>query len=213
VCVSVPGVSLGSRPNRARSERTADANGAEVRTPTPAGDLLERNFIAEMFDLRWVADITEFGCVDGELFLASIVDLHDRSMCGWSMGEHQVSDLVVNALVMTLARRDPDNGLIHRADHGGRHTSLESSNRLDDWKIQPSHGSVGDCFDNAAMEATWATIKREIRHIHGAWTQLTRSRLRTVLFDYIETFYSRARHQAHLEHRTPTETYAASQAT
>jgi transposase InsO family protein len=178
----------------------------------PAGDLLERDFTAETSDLRWVADITEFGCVDGKLFLAGIVDLHDRSMCGWSMGERQTTDLVVNALVMALARRDPDNELIHHADHGGQYISLEFSNRLDDWQIQPSYGSVGDCFDNAAMESTWATIKREIRHIHGDWTQLTRPQLRTILFDYIETFYNRTRHQARLEHRTPAETYAASKA-
>jgi hypothetical protein len=62
------------------------------------------------------------------------------------------------------------------------------------------------------MEAVWATIKREIRHIHGDWSQLTRSQLRTILFDYIETFYNRTRHQARLEHRTPAETYAASRA-
>lgn len=178
----------------------------------PAGDLLERDFTADASDLRWVADITEFGCVDGKLFLAGIVDLHDRSMCGWSMGERQTTDLVVNALVMALARRDPDNELIHHADHGGQYTSLEFSNRLDDWKIQPSYGSVGDCFDNAAMEATWATIKREIRHIHGDWRTITRSELRTILFDYIETFYNRTRHQARLEHQTPAETYAASTA-
>ena len=65
---------------------------------------------------------------------------------------------------------------------------------------------------NAAMEAVWATLKREIRHLHGDWSQLTRSELRTILFDYIETFYNRARHQAGLEHRTPAETYAASAA-
>ena len=86
----------------------------------PAGDLLERDFSAEASDLRWVADITEFGCVDGKLFLAGIIDLHDRSMCGWPMGEHQTTDLVVNALVMALGRRDPDNELIHHADHGGQ---------------------------------------------------------------------------------------------
>ena len=62
------------------------------------------------------------------------------------------------------------------------------------------------------MESTWATIKREIAHIHGDWTQLTRSQLRTVLFDYIETFYNRRRHQAGLDHRTPAEAYAASKA-
>jgi len=36
--------------------------------------------------------------------------------------------------------------------------------------------------------------------------------LRTVLFDYIETFYNRRRHQARLGHRTPAEAYTASRA-
>ena len=81
----------------------------------PAGDLLERDFTAEASDQRWVADITEFGCVDGKLFLAGIMDLHDRGIAGWSMGERQTTDLVVNALVMALARRDPDAEPIHLA--------------------------------------------------------------------------------------------------
>jgi transposase InsO family protein len=89
---------------------------------------------------------------------------------------------------------------------------LEFANRLSDWKINPSYGSTGDCFDNAAMEAVWATIKREIQHTHGDWRQHTRSRVRTILFDYIETFYNRTRHQTRLDHHTPAETYAASQA-
>ncbi len=181
-------------------------------TTAPAGDLLERDFTAEAPDLRWVADITEFGCCEGKLFLAGLVDLHDRGICGWLMGERQTTDLVVNALVMALARRSPDNDLIHHADKGPQYTSLEFSNRLADWHLRPSYGSTGDCFDNAAMEAVWATIKREIRHLHGDWRQITRSQLRTILFDYIETFYDRARHQAGLEHRTPAETYAASAA-
>jgi transposase InsO family protein len=181
-------------------------------TTAPAGDLLERDFTAEASDLRWVADITEFGCLDGKLFLAGIVDLHDRGIAGWSMGQRQTTDLVVNALVMALARRDPDSELIHHADKGSQYTAVEFTNRLADWKLQASYGSTGDCFDNAAMEAVWATIKREIRHLHGDWTRFTRSELRTILIDYIETFYNRARHQAGLEHHTPAETYAASRA-
>ncbi|MEN8115070.1 MAG: integrase core domain-containing protein [Actinomycetota bacterium] len=71
-----------------------------------------------------------------------------------------------------------------------------------------SYSRTGNCFDNAAMESTWATIKREIRHIHGDWSQMTRSQLRTALFAYIETFYNRNRHQARLGHRTPAAVYA-----
>ena len=62
------------------------------------------------------------------------------------------------------------------------------------------------------MESTWATIKREILHIHGDWATMTRSQLRTILFDYIETFYNRRRHQARLGHHTPADIYAASKA-
>ena len=178
----------------------------------PAGDLLERDFTAATSDLRWVADITEFGCLDGKLFLAGIVDLHDQGIAGWSMGERQTTDLVVNALVMALARRDPDAELIHHADKGPQYTAVEFTNRLADWNLRASYSSTGDCFDNAAMESVWAALKREIRHIHGDWRHITRSELRTILFDYIETFYNRTRHQAGLEHRTPAETYAASRA-
>jgi putative transposase len=178
----------------------------------PAADLLERDFTATRSDERWVADITEFACRDGKLFLSGIKDLHDQGLPGWSMGERQTTDLVVNALVMALARRAPHGELIHHADHGSQYTSLEFSNRLVDWKVRASFGSVGDCYDNAAMESTWAAIKREIRHIWGPWEQLTRSQLRTILFEYIEVFYNRQRHQARLGHRTPAETYAASRA-
>lgn len=161
-----------------------------------APDLLKRDFTAARSNQRWVADISEFHCRDGKLFLAGIKDLHDRGLAGWSMGERQTTDLVVNALVMALARRCPDGELIHHADHGTQYTSLEFSNRLADWKVRASFGSVGDCYDNAAMESTWAAIKREIRHIWGPWEQLTRSQLRTILFEYIEVFYNRERHQA-----------------
>jgi hypothetical protein len=60
------------------------------------------------------------------------------------------------------------------------------------------------------MESTWAAIKRDIRHSWGPWDQLARSQMRTILLDYIETFYNRQRHQARLDHHTPHETYTAS---
>ncbi|QYG95851.1 IS3 family transposase (plasmid) [Iamia sp. SCSIO 61187] len=173
----------------------------------PAPDLLNRDFTAPHSDLRWVADITEFACCDGKLYLAGIRDLHDRGLAGWSMGERQTTDLVVAALVMALGRRRPAGELVHHADHGPQYTSVEFTNRLADWDLAGSYGSVGDAFDNAAMETFWATLKREIRHIWGPWETLTRSELRTILFDYIEVFYNRRRHQTGLDHRTPAEAY------
>ena len=178
----------------------------------PAADLLQRDFTAERSDLRWVADISEFACCDGKLFLAGIRDLHDHTLVGWSMGERQTTDLVVAALVMALGRRNPTRELLHHADHGAQYTSMEFTNRLADWGLAGSYGSVGDCYDNAAMEAFWATLKKELRHIWGPLEDFTRSEMRTILFDYIEVFYNRQRHQVGLADRTPAETYAASPA-
>ena len=178
----------------------------------PGPDLIGRDFAAERSDQRWVADITEFKCRDGKLYLAGVLDLHDRGLAGWSMSNRQTADIVVNALVMALARRHPDGDLIHHADRGAQYVSGDLALTMADHDVSASFGRTGVCWDNAAMEATWATIKREIRHIHGDWATMTRSQLRTILFDYIETFYNRRRHQARLGHRTPADTYAASKA-
>ena len=83
--------------------------------------------------------------------------------------------------------------------------SLAFTNRLEDLDLVPSFGSTGDCYDNAKMEAFWATLKREIVWITGVETFDTRAELRAVIFDYIEVFYNNQRHQAGLGHLTPNE--------
>jgi len=62
------------------------------------------------------------------------------------------------------------------------------------------------------MESFWATAKREIRYVWGLWEDITRSELRTGLFDHIEVFYNRSRHQQRLGDRTPAEVYTATRA-
>jgi len=96
----------------------------------PALDMLQRDFTAEVPDRRWVADITEFACWDGKLYLAGIRDLCDRTLVGWSMGERQTTDLVVAALVMALGRRNPTMNTIHHADHGAQGELNRSSQHL-----------------------------------------------------------------------------------
>lgn len=87
-----------------------------------------------------------------------------------------------------------------------------AANGLVDWGLRACYGSGGDCYDNAAMESFWATLRREIRHVWGPWEDISRSELRTILFDYIEAFYNRSRHQQRFGDRTPDEVYAAARA-
>ena len=70
-------------------------------------------------------------------------------------------------------------------------------------------GSTGDCYDNAAMETFWATLKRELSWIHGPLIYMNRARLRSALFGYIEIFYNRERAQAGLGHLSPLDYEAA----
>jgi putative transposase len=105
----------------------------------PAPDLLERDFTAERSDLRWGADISEFGCCDGKLYLAGIRDLHDHSLVGRSMGERQTTDLVVAALVMALGRLQPTGQLLHHADHGCQGEINRSPSSRSCWHA-PAHG-------------------------------------------------------------------------
>ena len=96
----------------------------------------------------------------------------------------------VDVRIICATNRDPRAGLIHHTDRGGQYAGKQYRRVLERSEIRQSMSGAGNCYDNAAMEAVWATIKREVRHLHGDWTQLTRSELRTILFDDIETFGS-----------------------
>jgi len=208
-------------PNRTDIDRlieTAGASGADagplIRTAAlrPLLGVGRTRFYALIWEPGFPQPVS-LGGGDGELawFTHEILDwLADRPRVA-PPAERPVV-VVVAALVMVLCRRAPTGELVHHADHGSQYTSLEFTNRLADWKLHGSFGSVGDAYDNAAMEAFWATLKKEIDHIWGPVDRFTRSELRTILFDYIEVFYDRSRHQVDLDDRTPAETYAADRA-
>jgi len=172
----------------------------------PAPDRLNRDFTAQRPNQRWVADITEFPTSEGKLHLAGVRDLCHRGLVGWSMGAHPDAELVVDALVMALGRAEPDaDGLVHHSDKGGAYVSGDFCSAADVAGLQVSFGSTGDCWDNAAMETFWSTLKREIAWVRGSIWFETRHDARLYLFEFIEVFYNRERHQAGLGHRTPAE--------
>ncbi len=106
---------------------------------------------------------------------------------------------------MAIARRQPPSGVIHHADHGSQYTSTAFCDKAFDKEVALSFGRVGTAADNAAIEAFWSTLKRELAHIHGHRIWPNRTALRAALFDYIEVFYNRQRHQPRLGHHTPAE--------
>jgi putative transposase len=167
-----------------------------------ADDLVRRNFRPAAPNVLWVADITYLSTWQGWLYLAAVQDAFSRAIVGWSMADHMRAELVVDALQMGLARRKPDAGLIHHSDQGSQYVSLAFGQQARDAGIAMSMGSKGDCFDNAAAESFFATLKKELVHRHS-WP--SRQKLRSAVFDYIESFYNRERRHSTLGYLSPEE--------
>ena len=171
----------------------------------PAPDLVNRDFTASRPDEIWAADVTQFWTQEGWLYFAGVIDLYSRRVVGWAMSSSPDADLVIDALLMGFERRRPDNKLIHHSDRGATYTSLAFGNRAAELGVTRSFGSTGDCFDNAAVESLWATLKRDLNWIYGKRTWLTRNLLRSAIFDYIEGFYNPERIQKRLGYRSPAD--------
>jgi transposase InsO family protein len=167
----------------------------------PAPNLLHRDFSAPAPNRKWVTDITFIDTAEGWLYLAPVLDLFSRRVVGWAMADHMETSLVEAALGMALARRHPAAGWLHHSDQGSQYTSSAYQQYLIDHHCQVSMSRVGDCYDNAAMESFFATLKAECATGQFA----TRSMARTAIFEYIEVWYNRQRLHSSLGYLSPVE--------
>ena len=153
-------------------------------------------------DRIWVADITYIWTVEGWLYLAAVMDLCSRKILGWAAENQMETQLVREALKQALVDRRPAPGLLHHSDRGSQYASSAYHALLHSWKVLPSMSAAGNCYDNAAMEAFWSTLKTEA--IHGRLFQ-TREEAKLAIFDYIETFYNRKRLHSALDFTSPVD--------
>ena len=163
-------------------------------------DLLQRQFTADQPNKVWVSDITYIRTSQGWLYLAAILDLFSRRVVGWSMAPTLSQELSLTALRMALTARRPLPGLIHHSDRGSQYTSHDYQLLLQAHQVQPSLGHVGSCFDNAAMESFFGSLKTEWLYFQRFET---RQQAMTSTFFYIESFYNRKRRHSAIEYLSP----------
>jgi putative transposase len=108
-----------------------------------------------------VADITYVPTGAGFLYLAVALDVFSRRVVGWSMANNRRTQLVLDAFEMACRRRRPSQ-VIHHSDQGSQYTSFAFGHRCRTANVQPSMGSVGDCYDNALCESFFATLECEL---------------------------------------------------
>ena len=138
----------------------------------------------------WCADITYLPSQeDGWLYLAAELDLCSKRLVGWKLSTSLATPLVEEAFQRALKRWSGAPEL-HHSDRGIQYASSAFRQLLLSHQVTPSMSRKACCYDNAAMESFWATLKTEC--FHG---QIPRNlkQARAMLFDYIETFYNPTR--------------------
>ncbi|HBM3195931.1 TPA: IS3 family transposase, partial [Raoultella terrigena] len=163
---------------------------------------LQRQFNPDAPDERWVTDITYIRTHEGWLYLAVVVDLFSRKIIGWSMQSRMTKDIVLNALLMAVWRRNPEKQVLVHSDQGSQYTSHEWQSFLKSHGLEGSMSRRGNCHDNAVAESFFQLLKRERikKKIYG-----TREEARSDIFDYIEMFYNSKRRHGSSDQMSPTE--------
>ena len=184
--------------SRRHRVRTTDSNHDQ---PVAPNLLLNRPAPSRPNEV-WVADITYVPTAEGWLFVAAVMDLYSRQILGWSVWESLVAGGAVQALRRALVKRRYPSGVIHHSDRGVQYACQAYRQELRAAHLVASMSRKGNCYDNAAMEAFWSTLKREAMAQSATWSK---DRVRRELFEYIEGDYNQSRLHSSLGYQSPVD--------
>jgi putative transposase len=186
----------------ARKKKRFVATTVADPTKQPAPNVLNREFTAPGPNRKWVSDITVIPTDEGDLYLATTMDLWSKMIVGWAIRETMEEELVQQAFDMAVQRRWPDPGLLHHSDQGSQYTANGFRGQLRNRQAVESNSRRGNVWDNAAMESFFSSVEMEL---------LRQKRFKTKaeafqeVFIYIEVFYNRQRIHSALGGRSPAE--------
>jgi putative transposase len=189
---------LKARQKRAFRPKTTDSKHSHPIAPNLLADTPRPKTLNQI----WTGDITYIFTAQGWLYLAAVMDLYSRKIVGWATSSSLETSLVKEALQQALADRRPAAGLLHHSDRGCQYASKTYRALLQQRRLKPSMSAAGNCYDNAAMESFWSTLKTEWLH-HQQFQSHHQARL--AVFDYIETFYNPKRLHSALGYQSPVD--------
>jgi putative transposase len=126
----------------------------------PLPDLVQRDFQPNAINQLWCADITYIRTREGWLYLAVIMDCWSRRIVGWALATHLRTELVLEALEMAVAHRQPTPGVVFHSDRGCQYTSMAFGTALRKSGLVQSVGRPASCWDNIVAESFFATFKK-----------------------------------------------------
>ena len=175
---------------------TTDSNHASNISP----NLLDQDFSADGPNQKWAGYISYIWTNEGWLYLAVILDLYSRRVIGRAVSNRMKRDLAIRALDMAVALRQSPEGCIHHTDRGSQYCSNDYQKILRQHDFKASMSGKGNCYDNAAVETFFKTIKAELIWRHS-WE--TRRQAEMAIFEYINGFYNPRRRHSTLGWKSP----------
>ncbi|SDO12409.1 Integrase core domain-containing protein [Vreelandella arcis] len=133
---------------------------------------------------------------EGWLYLAVMMDLHSRTVIGWSMSTRMTAGLVCDALEMALWWRSSFTATV-AAYCSHRYRYLIQKHAL-----RQSMSRRGSCWDNACVESFFHSMKVEVMQYEPPRPRIE---LRQHLFEYIEVDYNRQRRHSSLGYLSPMD--------
>ena len=163
-------------------------------------NLLNRNFVADRPNQKWVTGISYIHTAQGVLYLSMIRDLFDNSIVAYKTGTEQTVNLVLNTIKLAVEKEAAAGELHLHSDQGFQYTSQAYFNLTKEYGITPSMSRRGNCYDNALAENFFSILKTECiyRHKLSSFDEA-----RQLIDEYID-FYNNERIQTKT-HLTPLE--------
>jgi putative transposase len=187
---------------KARSKRPFRPRTTDSRHRYRAAPNRLKTLTVTRIDQAWVADITYIQAGSRWVYLAAVMDLFSRRIVGWSLGYSLHTTLVKDALQQALVDRRPAAGLLHHSDRGLQYASGAFQALLAAHQLVPSMSHRGYCYDNAAMESFWSTLKTELVH-RCSFVDLPQAG--RAINDYIQNFYNPKRLHSALDFNSPVD--------
>lgn len=164
-------------------------------------NILREQFNPERPNAVWCTDITYIWTYEsGYIYLTSIMDLYSRKIIAWTLTETMEVSCVVDTVKQAKAKRSTMEPLVIHSDRGSQYVS-EAYRKVTEGMTR-SYSHKGYPYDNACIESFHALIKRE-------W--LNRFRIanydaaKTLVWEYIETFYNTVRIHSHCNYMSPDD--------
>ena len=124
-------------------------------------NLLNRSFIADRPNAKWVTDISYIHTAQGVLYLSMIRDLYDNSIIAYKTGTEQNVNLVLNTIKAAVQKETVAAELQLHNDQGFQYTSQAYFALTQAYGITPSMSRRGNCYDNAMAENFFSILKTE----------------------------------------------------